>query len=195
VAHEDDDQFLREAPIGLISTKKRPSSSTLRPMPIPASSAARRRIDLYRRPGSRLPARNGSVPLLTRRVKSIWPAHGARQTAHAKGDQPVGTGPAGGRRDCRNLKKTPEDLDNLVDIGGDIEEGTPADLKKRADIRQMFLDIQTLTRSRCASGQAGECSARNKKAKRKLTMKFSRALVKFFGHPARARGNPTAGAT
>src|SRR5271155_3075757 len=33
---------------------------------------------------------------------------------------------------AENLKKNPEELDNLVDIGGDIEEGTPADLKKSA---------------------------------------------------------------
>src|ERR1700754_2988463 len=38
-----------------------------------------------------------------------------------------------------NLKKNPEELDTLVDVGGvEIEEGSPADLKRRADIRETF---------------------------------------------------------
>src|SRR6202023_946473 len=32
-------------------------------------------------------------------------------------------------------RKNPDDLDSIVVIGGEIEEGTPADAKKRADIR------------------------------------------------------------
>src|SRR6202789_642750 len=44
---------------------------------------------------------------------------------------------------AEQLRKNPDDLDNMVDIGGDIEEGTPADAKKRADIRQIFIEIQT----------------------------------------------------
>src|ERR1700748_107662 len=47
---------------------------------------------------------------------------------------------------AEQLKKTPDDLDNMVDIGGDIEEGTPADAKKRADIKQTFAEIQNAHR-------------------------------------------------
>src|SRR6201992_368603 len=43
---------------------------------------------------------------------------------------------------AEQLRKNPDDLDNMVDIGGDIEEGTPADAKKRNDIRQIFNEIQ-----------------------------------------------------
>src|SRR5260370_29786029 len=39
---------------------------------------------------------------------------------------------------AEQLKKSPDDLDNMVDIGGDIEEGTPADSKKRTDILKTF---------------------------------------------------------
>src|ERR1700722_14225142 len=44
---------------------------------------------------------------------------------------------------AENLKKNPEELENLVDVGGvEIEEGSPADLKRRADIRETFGSIQ-----------------------------------------------------
>ena len=40
---------------------------------------------------------------------------------------------------AENLKKNPDELENLVDVGGvEIEEGSPADLKRRADIRETF---------------------------------------------------------
>ena len=38
------------------------------------------------------------------------------------------------------LKKGAEEIDNVVDIG-DVEEGTPADLKKRADLLKLFTDL------------------------------------------------------
>ena len=39
------------------------------------------------------------------------------------------------------VRKNPDDLDNHVDIGGDIEDGTPADTKKRGEILKIFGDI------------------------------------------------------
>ena len=47
---------------------------------------------------------------------------------------------------AEQLKKSPDDLDSMVDIGGDIENGTPADTKKRADITKTFGEIQTAHR-------------------------------------------------
>ena len=41
---------------------------------------------------------------------------------------------------AETLKKNSEDLENYVDIGGDIEEGTPADSKKRTDILKTFAE-------------------------------------------------------
>jgi RNA polymerase primary sigma factor len=80
---------------------------------------------------------------------------------------------------AESLKKTPEELDNLVDVGGvEIEEGSPADLKRRADIREIFASIQAFHRKQ---GQLQEklddTPASNKKARKKLRMKFLRAYV------------------
>src|SRR6202167_1241757 len=76
------------------------------------------------------------------------------------------------------LRKTPDDLDNMVDIGGDIEEGTPADTKKRADIKQTFVEIQTAHRKHTQLQEKLETAPPgNKKARRKLVMKLYRALV------------------
>ncbi len=41
---------------------------------------------------------------------------------------------------AEQLKRGDEEIDNLVDIG-DVEEGTPADLKKRADLLKLFTDL------------------------------------------------------
>src|SRR6185312_4127256 len=79
---------------------------------------------------------------------------------------------------AEQLKKNPDDLDNMVDIGGDIEEGTPADAKKRADIRAIFLDIQNAHRKQAQLQDKLETAPpANKRAKRKLTIKLYRALV------------------
>ncbi len=41
---------------------------------------------------------------------------------------------------AEQLKKGAIELDSLVDIG-DVEEGTPADLKKRSDLHKLFTDV------------------------------------------------------
>jgi RNA polymerase primary sigma factor len=80
---------------------------------------------------------------------------------------------------AESLKKNPEDLENLVDLGGiEIEEGSPADLKRRADIREIFASIQAFHRKQ---GQLQEkledTPASNKKGRKKLRVKFLRAYV------------------
>jgi RNA polymerase primary sigma factor len=80
---------------------------------------------------------------------------------------------------AENLKKNPEELENLVDVGGvEIEEGSPADLKRRADIRETFNSIQGYHRKQ---GQLQEklddAPASNKKARKKLRMKLLRSYV------------------
>src|SRR6185312_12506061 len=80
---------------------------------------------------------------------------------------------------AEGVKKSPEELDNLVDVGGvEIEEGSPADLKRRADIREIFASIQTFHRKQ---GQLQEklddTPASNKKGRKKLRVKFLRAYV------------------
>ncbi len=80
---------------------------------------------------------------------------------------------------AENLKKNPEDLENLVDVGGvEIEEGSPADLKRRADIREIFASIQTFHRKQTQLQEKyEEAPASNKKAKKKLGMKMLRSFV------------------
>ncbi len=80
---------------------------------------------------------------------------------------------------AENLKKNPEELENLVDVGGvEIEEGSPADLKRRADIRETFGSIQGCHRKQ---GQLQEkldaAPSSNKKARKKLRMKLLRSFV------------------
>ena len=41
---------------------------------------------------------------------------------------------------AEQLKKGTDEIDNVVDVG-DVEEGTPADLKKRADLLKLFTDL------------------------------------------------------
>src|ERR1700727_4020962 len=41
---------------------------------------------------------------------------------------------------AEQLKKGAEEIDSVVDVG-DVEEGTPQDLKKRADLLKLFTDL------------------------------------------------------
>jgi len=80
---------------------------------------------------------------------------------------------------AENLKKNPEELENLVDVGGvEIEEGSPADLKRRADIRETFGSIQTYHRKHAQLVEKlEEAPTANKKARKKLRMKMLRAYI------------------
>src|SRR5436305_11173152 len=44
---------------------------------------------------------------------------------------------------AEQLKRTPEELENVTDLG-DVEEGTPADLKRRGEILKLFGDVTLL---------------------------------------------------
>jgi len=46
---------------------------------------------------------------------------------------------------AEQLRKGADEIDNVVDVG-DVEEGTPADLKKRADLLKLFTDLITVYR-------------------------------------------------
>src|ERR1700686_4921895 len=79
---------------------------------------------------------------------------------------------------AEQLRKNPDDLDSMVDIGGDIEEGTPADTKKRSDIRQTFVDIQNAHRRQIQFREKLETVPPGiKKVRRKAVMKLARSLV------------------
>ncbi len=141
MAHDDDDQFLREAPVGINFDEEATKffdadaeGDFLHPhqQPVEESIYTDDPVRVYLR-------EMGAVPLLTREGEVDL----ARRMERGK----LRMQKAVSRSAlvqlavvelAEQLKKSPDDLDNMVDIGGDIEEGTPADTKKRADIRQAF---------------------------------------------------------
>ena len=79
---------------------------------------------------------------------------------------------------AETLKKTPEELDNMVDIGGEVEEGSPADIKRRTEVRQLFQDIQTAHKKLVSAIEKFDAApTANKKGRRRAQMKVRRALV------------------
>src|SRR6202046_3741266 len=149
MAHDDDDQFLREAPVGINFEKdatnffdSEAAQDFLHPhqQPVEESIYTDDPVRVYLR-------EMGAVPLVTREGEVDL----ARRMERGK----VRMQKAISRSAlvqlavvelAEQLRKNPDDLDSMVDIGGDIEEGTPADAKKRADIRQVFVDIQNAHR-------------------------------------------------
>src|SRR5271165_1871572 len=146
MAHEDDEQFLREAPIGINFEEEavkffdpEAEADFLHPhqQPVEESIYTDDPVRVYLR-------EMGAVPLLTREGEVDL----ARRMERGKIRMQKATSRSALVQLAvvelaEQLKKNPDDLDNMVDIGGEIEEGTPADLKKRAEIRQTFPDIQT----------------------------------------------------
>jgi RNA polymerase primary sigma factor len=80
---------------------------------------------------------------------------------------------------AEQLKKGAVELDGLVDIG-DIEEGTPADLKRRNDLQKLFADVVLLHRKMQQLAEKLEVAPNgnnNKKARRRLCGRLNRAKV------------------
>jgi RNA polymerase primary sigma factor len=80
---------------------------------------------------------------------------------------------------AERVKRNEEELDNLVDLG-DIEEGTPADLKRQAEVRQQFIDVTVLARKQQQTAEKLEAvPAGNKKLRNKWQGKLARSIVEF----------------
>ncbi len=76
------------------------------------------------------------------------------------------------------IKQDPEEIDNYVDLGGDIEDGSTADTKRRNEVRQQFADIVALHKKQLQMGDKIEAiPANNKKLRKKWQGKLSRCLV------------------
>jgi RNA polymerase primary sigma factor len=178
---QEDDQFLREAPIGINFDEEatkffdpEAEADFLHPhqQPVEESIYTDDPVRVYLR-------EMGAVPLLTREGEVDL----ARRMERGK----LRMQRAISRSAlvqlavlelAEQLKKNPDELENMVDIGGELEEGTPADIKKRNDIRQQFLEIQTVHKKQITLRDKLEAApAGNKKARRKLAMKLARALV------------------
>jgi RNA polymerase primary sigma factor len=79
---------------------------------------------------------------------------------------------------AEHLSKNPDELDYMVDTGGDIEEGTAADTKRRSEVRQIFVDIQSAhEKQEQFQARLEIAAAGNEKGRRKLLMELSRAIV------------------
>jgi RNA polymerase primary sigma factor len=77
-----------------------------------------------------------------------------------------------------HLKKDTAELDDIIDLGGEIEEGTAADEKRRADARQLFADIVALhKRLQQLTEKLETVPVTNKKARRRSQAKLARAKV------------------
>ncbi len=75
------------------------------------------------------------------------------------------------------LKKEPSDLDDVVDLG-DVEEGTAADEKNRADARQLFADIVSLHKKlQQLSEKLETIPLANKKVRHRCLARLARAKV------------------
>jgi RNA polymerase primary sigma factor len=78
---------------------------------------------------------------------------------------------------AEQLKKGGLELDSMVDVG-DIEEGTPADLKKRSELQKLFVDVTVAHKKLQQLGEKVEAStAVSKKARKRLCAKLNRARV------------------
>ena len=181
MAHDDDEQFLRETPIGINFEEEavkffdpEAAEDFLHPnqQPVEESIYTDDPVRVYLR-------EMGAVPLLTREGEVDLARRMERgKLRMQKAISRSALVQLAVVELAEHLRKNPDELDNMVDIGGDIEEGTPADMKKRSEVRQIFVDIQS------AHKKQGQFQARleiapagNKKARRKLLMKLSRALV------------------
>ena len=59
------------------------------------------------------------------------------------------------------LHKTPEELENVTDLG-DVEEGTPADMKRREDILKLFVALKIASKSpRCIGSSLARAASRS----------------------------------
>jgi RNA polymerase primary sigma factor len=180
MAYDDNEQFLRETPVGInfeqeaVKFVDPEAEDFLHPnqQPVKESIYADDPVRVYLR-------EMGAIPLLTREGEVDLARRMERgklriQTAISRSALVQLTVV----ELAEHLRKNPGELDNIIDIGRDIEEGTPADTKKRSEVRQIFVDIQS------AHKKQGRFQARleiapagDKKARRKLLMKLSRVLV------------------
>ena len=78
---------------------------------------------------------------------------------------------------AEQLRKGAVELDSLVDIG-DVEEGSPADLKKRADLHKLFADVTLAHKKMQQLAEKLETTPiASKKPRRRLCAKLNRARV------------------
>jgi len=179
--HDDDDRFLRENPSEINFEEEaakffdpEAADDSLRHDPQPVEEAIHTDdpVRVYLR-------EMGSIPLLTREGEVVLARRmerGKRRRQTAIGRSPLVQ--LAVVQLAENLEKNPDLLDQMVNIGGDIEEGTPAYTKKRSEIRQLFADIQKAHKIKGRLQARLEIAPRgDRKGRGKLLMKLARAIV------------------
>ncbi len=168
---QDDDQFLREAPIGINFDEEATKFFEADAEPEFGHAQPHVEESIYTDDPVRVYLREmGAVPLLTREGEVDL----ARRMERGK----IRMQKAISRSAlvqlaivelAEQLRKNPDELDSLVDVGSaDVEEGSPADIKRRADIRQIFVEVQNAHRKQGQLADKYEATtAANKKARRK----------------------------
>jgi RNA polymerase primary sigma factor len=79
---------------------------------------------------------------------------------------------------AEQLRRGSQELESVVDLG-DVEEGSPADLKTRADVQHQFADVSTIYKKLCQLNDKLEATpvGNNKKPRKRLCAKVNRAKV------------------
>jgi RNA polymerase primary sigma factor len=79
---------------------------------------------------------------------------------------------------AEQLKKGAVELESVADLG-DVEEGTPADVKVRTESANLFSDVGILQKEAAAVGRQGRSHSHiaNKKPRKRLCAKLNRAKV------------------
>ncbi|MGA2435714.1 MAG: RNA polymerase sigma factor RpoD [Bryobacteraceae bacterium] len=78
---------------------------------------------------------------------------------------------------AEQIKKGVEELDDVVDLG-DAEDGSPADEKRRADVRQLFAEVVTLHKKQQQLDEKFEAVPLiNKKGRKRASGKLARCKV------------------
>ena len=81
---------------------------------------------------------------------------------------------------AEELKKNSEDLGDIVDLGNDIEEGSPADTKKQTDILREFSEMTLLSKKQPQIlDKLNSVPAGNKKLRRRWFGKLCRCKVEI----------------
>src|ERR1700682_6249203 len=180
MAHDDDDQFLTEAPVGINFEEEatkffdpEAEADFLHPhqQPVEESIYTDDPVRVYLREMGAVPllTREGEVDLARRMErgklrmqKAISRSALVQLVVLELADQ---------------LKKGTEELDNVVDLG-DLEEGTLADTKRRTDLKQLFADVAVLHKKLQQAEEKLDATAlSNKRVRRRLCSRLNRAKV------------------
>jgi len=177
---QDDDQFLSEAPLGINFDEE--ATKFFDPEAEADFLHPQQQVEesIYTDDPVRVYLREmGAVPLLTREGEVDLARRMERgKLRMQKAISRSALVQIAGVELAESLRKTPDELDNHVDIGGEIEDGTPADVKKRNEILKIFGEISgSHKKGLQLLEKLDQTVPTNKKARKKLQMKYCRAKV------------------